>query len=330
MNIFKALSMGKGRLNEENMSAMLGYLLSPRQPHGLGDLFLKRFLSTLNNFEGCNGRFNNVLDTKNPLEAEVLLEEPYSYLGKKWFVDLVIQIYTKGGSTLNDKNEVHRIIIENKIHSQSSNSIQLRSEFLAVLDDLKSQQAQNTTDITMVFLTPDITTGPLQSEFNTLLDSDLENHRKAWLKWTGDSSIISIIRSVLKDESIGNIDPISDYMRHTLKAFIRHVLDSQEELKNPSTIKSNDPGEIKEFILARMDDVLYRIEQYDSSTIRVYNVETQENEVALPMLKRINIELHLGLDTHFSSGQAKNTRHLGKEIIRCLKEQGKSESSSPT
>ncbi|MBT2289305.1 PD-(D/E)XK nuclease family protein [Paenibacillus albidus] len=329
MNIFKALSMGKGRLNEENMSAMLGYLLSPRQPHGLGDLFLKRFLSTLNNFGGCKGRFGSVLDTKYPLEAEVLLEEPYSHLGKKWFVDLVIQIYTKA-SPLNDKNEIHRIIIENKIHPQSSNSIQLRSEFLAVLEDLKSQQAQNTTDITMVFLTPDITIGPLQSEFNALLDDDLENHRKAWLKWTGDSSIISIIRSVLKDESIGDIDPISDYMRHTLKAFIRHVLDSQEELKNPSTIKSNDPGEIKEFVLARMDDVLYRIEQYDSSTIRVYNLETQENEVALPMLKRINIELQLGLDTHFSRGQAKNTRHLGKEIIRSLKEQGKAESNPST
>ncbi len=44
MNIFTVLSQGKGRLNEENLSAMLGYLLTPSQTHGLGDTFLRPFL----------------------------------------------------------------------------------------------------------------------------------------------------------------------------------------------------------------------------------------------------------------------------------------------
>ena len=47
MNIFTVLSQGKGRLDEENVSAMLGYLLTPTQTHGLGDTFLRPFLATV-------------------------------------------------------------------------------------------------------------------------------------------------------------------------------------------------------------------------------------------------------------------------------------------
>lgn len=48
MNIFSVLSMGKSRLNETSMSAMLGYLLSPYQDHGLGSKFLVSFLEIAN------------------------------------------------------------------------------------------------------------------------------------------------------------------------------------------------------------------------------------------------------------------------------------------
>jgi hypothetical protein len=44
MNIFSVLSMGKSRLRETSMSAMLAYLLNPNQDHGLGYRFLKSFL----------------------------------------------------------------------------------------------------------------------------------------------------------------------------------------------------------------------------------------------------------------------------------------------
>lgn len=47
MNIFSVLSMGKSRLHETSMSAMLGYLLDPYQDHGLGNKFLVGFLKIM-------------------------------------------------------------------------------------------------------------------------------------------------------------------------------------------------------------------------------------------------------------------------------------------
>lgn len=48
MNIFNVLSMGKSRLHETSMSAMLAYLLSPNQDHGLGRKFIDSFLLLAN------------------------------------------------------------------------------------------------------------------------------------------------------------------------------------------------------------------------------------------------------------------------------------------
>ena len=47
MNIFKTLASGSGSINEPNVSAFLGYLLNPKEDHGLGDAFLKKFLEPL-------------------------------------------------------------------------------------------------------------------------------------------------------------------------------------------------------------------------------------------------------------------------------------------
>lgn len=44
MNIFEALSYGKGRINEENTSSFLAYLLKGDESHGLRYEFLERFL----------------------------------------------------------------------------------------------------------------------------------------------------------------------------------------------------------------------------------------------------------------------------------------------
>lgn len=79
MNVFDALSMGKGRLNEENLSAMLGYLLSPTQTHGLGSSFLALLLNTLKE------EHNILLDHLNDLDClvvDVQLEEGFD-VGKR-------------------------------------------------------------------------------------------------------------------------------------------------------------------------------------------------------------------------------------------------------
>ena len=56
MNIFSVLSMGKSRLHETSMSAMLAYLLNPNQDHGLGHKFLSSFFELVNKKEIYNSR----------------------------------------------------------------------------------------------------------------------------------------------------------------------------------------------------------------------------------------------------------------------------------
>ncbi|MBC8176389.1 MAG: PD-(D/E)XK nuclease family protein [Desulfobacteraceae bacterium] len=73
MNIFDVLSQGKGRLNEENLSAILAFLLSPNQTHGLGDIFLRHFLKAIAQACGEEKRFNSILNDTNPIQSDILL-----------------------------------------------------------------------------------------------------------------------------------------------------------------------------------------------------------------------------------------------------------------
>lgn len=65
MNIFNVLSQGKGSINEENMSAMLAFLLLDSQTHGLGNVFLKRFLMLISEKANHMVDFNNLINDKN-------------------------------------------------------------------------------------------------------------------------------------------------------------------------------------------------------------------------------------------------------------------------
>lgn len=321
MNIFRALSLGKGRINEANMSGMIGYLLSPKQPHGLGDLFLRRFLLAIQSELSDTSFFSQELSNRDMLDAELLLENPYSYNHKNWYIDLELRFYSQ--SLLNKVTdqviEDHRILIENKINFHSANKEQFKSEFLGALNDL---EGQDETNVTMVFLTPELTNSSLSTEFHELTANDLQGHRKAWLKWSGDqsNSITSIIRSILEDEASGRIEPISEYMRHTLKAFVRYISESLEETKATSR-QNYDPGEVVDSIMVTLaNGTIYRIELYNSSSIRVINLSTDQNEVAKPIINEVIREKQLNISLTFPSGHKKNTRVLGRETIRALKE----------
>lgn len=50
MNIFEIFSAGKEKINEENMSSVLGFLLYPMSPHGFGRESLGTFLEPIENY----------------------------------------------------------------------------------------------------------------------------------------------------------------------------------------------------------------------------------------------------------------------------------------
>lgn len=91
----------------------------------------------------------------------------------------------------------------------------------------------------------------------------------------------------------------------------------------PGPRESAELGDIVQVVTVQLGDVLYQLERYESTSIRVLNTSSQEYEVAKPILRRINDEKALAISLQFPTGRSKNTRTLGREVIRALLDQNK-------
>jgi len=126
-----------------------------------------------------------------------------------------------------------------------------------------------------------------------------------------------LIRDILKKESEAKIPPVMEYLKHTLKALVLHLLESSKGPKPP------EGWGIAEVAFLEISKSKYRIERYENSTIRLVNLEMQKYESAKPLQKKIIREKNLGINLYFSSGAEKNTRDLGREVLKQLIQQGK-------
>jgi predicted RNA-binding Zn ribbon-like protein len=329
MNLFTVLSQGRGRLNEENLSAMLGYLLSPTQTHGLGDSFLRPFLVALADACGEPHRSADVAKSGHSLRAEVLLEEPYELGRRRRVVDMEVRLFARTLDPVSgvvEDAELHRIAIENKVKVQAADPTQLAEEFVGIVRSLEEDE---NVAVTMVLLTPPGDAPRFAEEFAALEMATAGPHRKAWLRWAGADGeardVVGLLRELLRREADAIIAPIADYLRHTIKAFIRHIEDgpagSTGRVRQPRG--SLEQGEVVEVLAVRLGDTTYQIERYESTTIRVFNTGRQEYEVAKPILRLVNDEKALGINLWFPTGRLKNTRALGREVMRELVAQGK-------
>lgn len=322
MNIFNVLSQGKGSINEENMSAMLAFLLSDKQTHGLGDVFLKRFLTLLSEKMNYPSDFNKLINDKN-VKIDVFLESPYELdNGKKRVIDIELTINLKQfnkNTNENEFKEVKRICIENKVKHQSVDITQFKEEFKGVKNDIEDD---SNIEIIMVFLTPSFAKGKYENEYNELNEKLLGANKKIWINWCNenDNCITKIITDLLKDESNAEINPINEYIRHTLKAFVRHIVETTVESRvKRLNDKDNIEEDIEDSIEIIIENKNYVIERYESGTIRIFNLEKHEYETVKPLLRKIIEEKKLNVNLNSSTGNHKNTRQLGKDVISELK-----------
>ena len=156
MNIFNVLSQGKSRLHEPSISAMLGYLLSPHEDHGLGDTFLRGFLTIAQNLMNDGATLGEILK-RDFINANVELEVQYSHQEKRKDIDIQLSIF----DTTNT-NEVSRVIIENKIKVGAANPKQLSEYYDAVRNDEDFKLEKP--NLTIIFLTPKSSNTALQAE----------------------------------------------------------------------------------------------------------------------------------------------------------------------
>ena len=121
MNIFKALTYGKGRYQEVHITGLVAYLLNPIEEHGLGNIFLKEFLTEtckLDNGDPDDETINRLLSDEH--YVEVLPEEPVRLPeGNRVYPDILINIKEK-----DHQNLAAKFILELKINKNSEGDSQ--------------------------------------------------------------------------------------------------------------------------------------------------------------------------------------------------------------
>ena len=190
------------------------------------------------------------------------------------------------------------------------NQNQLFEYYKAILEDDNSLE-----NLIIAFITPQSKNHILESEFNNVKMTN--GHHKIWLKWNGeDNNIINLLKNILLKESTGSINPVNEYMRHTLKAFVNYL----ENIINNSSYKNmrfgQDLGEIiDEEVFTLKDGVEYKIIRRNSTQIQIY--KDDEKVVAKPIIRDAiryyNYDIPL---------EGLNTRQMGKRFIDKLKKGG--------
>lgn len=308
MNIFSVLSMGKSRLHETSMSAMLAYLINPNQDHGLGYKFLKSFLELANERKIYDDYLQKL--QRGELKFDINLEVPYSSNNKRSDIDVQIKICDSKW------NESHRIIIENKIKSAAANPKQLAEYYNAVLNDKENDDVfeLDAKNLSVIFLTPDLNHENLKAEFENLNIGD----NKVWLYWNSSdenkNTIVKLIQSILDLEQKAQISPINEYMRHTLKAFA-YFVNQTIYLSLGKNRVGEDIGEIK-----YQKHIIINTEQYEiilrnSGQIQLLNGDGEKVQ-ARPLLIKFLEEHRLPVNP-----KCPTTRCYGKQVFDFLANQ---------
>lgn len=307
MNIFDILNRGDSRLYEPSMSAMLGYLLDSSEDHGLGSTFVKAFLHQVN-----SERFKAILE--NPfIDYRVSLEEDYELNGKTKYIDIQINIFNKK----ENGKELHRVIIENKVRKGAANETQLRDYYDAVLMNSDIEEE----NITFIFLTPKCNSDKLKNEYENL---NLDEPQKSWIYWESDESdkksITYILEQILLAESTGQINPINEYVRHTLKAFRKYCLTTFAPPSKRQMLQG-DIGDEIESVEIELNNKFFTVIKRNSGQIQVINSDN-EKIPAKPILIEY-ITKNLGIDKSYlenNNGNLCNTREVGKRFFNWMRE----------
>ena len=169
-------------------------MLTPAADHGLNDEFLKRFLKLIKkNDERCI-KSDSICNTK------IELEEPVKDNEREYRIDLIFEIQYG--------RDDYIVAIENKILENSKREGQLQHEY----NGLKNAEKFKKKNIIMCFLTPK---GSNEEKLDIKGKDEFHN-----IKW---SDIIKELHDILQKEHEAQINPISDYTKHTIKAFINFM-----------------------------------------------------------------------------------------------------------
>lgn len=241
MNIFKILTSGDGVIHEPSISAFLAYLLNPREDHGLGDSFLRKFLLRFQDADSHSCFYdddNNLrnLSSSSKFEFEILLEQAFQLKKKNKIVDIVIlcflneqgksQSLAKKIIAENNRGSLEQVIlIENKIREEGVESGQLTGQVKATVNTLNkiissdSAAGKLSDKLSYIFLSrKGGNAGDVFGEF----EKDNVNLPKTHVVWESTDNldgVVDYIEQILDETGSASIDPANNYVLDTLRAF---------------------------------------------------------------------------------------------------------------
>lgn len=244
MNIFKILSSGDQKLKEPAVTSFLAFLLDPYESHGLKTKFLEYFIGPVVQDEKHYEIYRDLVikkDGKLKIKSNFIYEfdvdvdvEVAKYLTnedledstdenkskkKRNDIDIVIQISSKENESLK-----YHFIVENKLNDGAigTKSNQLSNQLESYLNEFEKVETEN---ICSIFLTPN--TEASNKYFNQFHNESQEkfglmpNYHHYWKNEKG--GIYLFLNDILSKESVGMIEPLQDYTKHTLKAFMNFI-----------------------------------------------------------------------------------------------------------
>lgn len=339
MNIFKILANGDGTINEANVSAFLGYLLDPYADHGLGFEFLEKFIKQI------------LPEFKvKKYDYEILFEQAFKEDKSKQIVDIVILCFENSRGEAkesfaksiieNDRQLTTFFLIENKIRKSSETKGQLINQFNATISELeKINKIKNFSEnisenIYSIYITPN--KKDFSEEFISL-DRSNHSHHYAWKKdktnhlekpentqnFAGktdeNSSIYEILKTIIHDESKGEIEAINEYTKHTIKSFIQFIAndfksEQQEEKERKSY--SIEGLEIKNYVEVIYNNKNIIIRRFENNMIRIFDKDGKEMNVNVKNILK-EIDLQFGFKIYDIN---KTTQMIGRDVINALNE----------
>jgi hypothetical protein len=213
MNIFKVIaSAPRTKFAENQVSAFLGWILNPYMDHGLSHEFLIKFLEKIGVQKDIIVHLKPNITGKNESAS---IEVFFEYEAGDQIIDIVVIIDKK-----------YCIAIENKIASTSSRGEQLKMQYECLVEDERHKDQEKT----IVFLVPPKEGKPIEDEYRKLTVKSPD--RKVKVTW---KDIAEIIRDILTKEQNGEISPLTEYLRHTLKAFVVFANDEFKGYETPNS-----------------------------------------------------------------------------------------------
>ena len=280
MNIFKILSSGDSKLKEPSISAFLGFLLDPVENHGLGSRILEFIIKPIafKNKGAYNGLLLNdkIKELTKYFRTWVELEKGVKS-EKRSDIDILISMFDE-----KEDSEIPKYIfsIENKIKKSAINKegTQLSNQLSRLTKSLEEEYKIKKVDnnfpyIGIIFITPqgcnnaieELETLEKEIKKNSALTIKVFTSHLLWKNKNQDSEeapLYDALSDLLKQESSGLIEPIHEYTKYTIKAFIQFI-----ESNFQSDSDEKDPeGKYKKTMINNKEEIeekLKKLEKYE-------------------------------------------------------------------